>query len=298
MPAPATPGPSPRAWLTSPAPSRPSPSLPPRPGPPPSRRRAPQPASPPATTQRALRTPALLQQWAEDLERWGKEDAVVISILTDPGLVEASLQPAADPSATARALQQAETRLKDTARHPLRQAAERVTALTELAAGIEARLAGLEPLQQSHRIADRLASIASANSAANTLSMELEAYVLAARLEEIAAAANTRLQSMTSERYLLVDSDEKEAGRRGRLKGGLGLRVLDTWTGTERETSTLSGGETFTASLALALGLADVVTQEASGRPLGTLFDRRRLRHPRRAEPPGRHGRPRPAPRG
>ncbi|MFC7963107.1 SbcC/MukB-like Walker B domain-containing protein [Streptomyces cinereoruber] len=102
--------------------------------------------------------------------------------------------------------------------------------------------------------------------------MELEAYVLAARLEEIAAAANTRLQNMTSERYLLVHSDEKEAGRRGRLKAGLGLRVLDTWTGTERETSTLSGGETFTASLALALGLADVVTQEASGRPLGTLF--------------------------
>ncbi|MFB7609859.1 AAA family ATPase [Streptomyces gardneri] len=219
----------------------------------------------------ALRTPALLQQWADELEQWGKEDAIVTSILTDPGLVEASLQPTADPTAAAHALQQAEARLKDTA-GTSHQAAERVTALTELAAGIETRLAGLEPLQQSHRLADRLASIASANSAANTLSMELEAYVLAARLEEIAAAANTRLQNMTSERYLLVHSDEKETGRRGRLKGGLGLRVLDTWTGTERETSTLSGGETFTASLALALGLADVVTQEASGRPLGTLF--------------------------
>ncbi|MFD4318943.1 AAA family ATPase [Streptomyces sp. NPDC058548] len=219
----------------------------------------------------ALRTPALLQQWADDLEQWGKKDAIVTSILTDPGLVEASLQPAADPTAAAHALQQAEARLKDTA-GAFRRAEERVTALTDLAAGIEARLAGLEPLQQSHRLADRLASIASANSAANTLSMELEAYVLAARLEEIAAAANTRLQNMTSERYLLVHSDGKEAGRRGRLKNGLGLRVLDTWTGTERETSTLSGGETFTASLALALGLADVVTQEASGRPLGTLF--------------------------
>ncbi|MFD3663180.1 AAA family ATPase [Streptomyces sp. NPDC058659] len=219
----------------------------------------------------ALRTPALLQQWADQLEQWGKEDAIVTSILTDPGLVEASLQPTADPTAAAHALQQAEARLKDTA-GASRRAEERVTALTELAADIETRRAGLEPLQQSHRIADRLASIASANSAANTLSMELEAYVLAARLEEIAAAANTRLQNMTSERYLLVHSDEKETGRRGRLKGGLGLRVLDTWTGTERETSTLSGGETFTASLALALGLADVVTQEASGRPLGTLF--------------------------
>ncbi|WP_369141824.1 AAA family ATPase [Streptomyces sp. R44] len=219
----------------------------------------------------ALRTPTLLQQWAEDLEQWGRADAIVTSILTDPGLVEASLQPAADPTAAARALQQAEARLKDTA-GALRRAEERVTALTELAAGIETRLAGIEPLQQSHRITDRLASIASANSTANTLSMELEAYVLAARLEEIAAAANTRLQNMTSERYLLVHSDEKEAGRRGRLKAGLGLRVLDTWTGTERETSTLSGGETFTASLALALGLADVVTQEAGGRRLGTLF--------------------------
>ncbi|MFF1784723.1 AAA family ATPase [Streptomyces virginiae] len=219
----------------------------------------------------ALRTPALLQQWADKLEHWGKEDAIVTSILTDHRLVEASLQPAADPTAAAHAVQQAEARLKETA-GATRQAAARVTALTELAADIETRLACLEPLQQSHRLADRLAAIASANSAANTRSMELEAYVLAARLEEIAAAANTRLQNMTSERYLLVHSDEKEAGRRGRLKGGLGLRVLDTWTGTNRETSTLSGGETFTASLALALGLADVVTQEASGRPLGTLF--------------------------
>ncbi|MFC8269171.1 AAA family ATPase [Streptomyces cinereoruber] len=219
----------------------------------------------------ALRTPTLLQQWGDDLEQWGREDAVVTSLLTDPGLVDASRRPAADPAATAHALQQAEARLKETA-GVSRRAEERVTALAELAVGVETRLADLEPLQQRHRIADRLASIASANTATNTLSMELEAYVLAARLEEIAAAANTRLQNMTSERYLLVHSDEKEAGRRGRLKAGLGLRVLDTWTGTERETSTLSGGETFTASLALALGLADVVTQEASGRPLGTLF--------------------------
>ncbi|KIX78906.1 hypothetical protein SF23_03865 [Streptomyces sp. MBRL 10] len=185
--------------------------------------------------------------------------------------MEAGAQPAADPDAAARTLQQAETRLKDTA-GAVRQADDRMTALTELTEDLHTRLAGLEPLERRHALVDRLASIATANSAANTLTMELEAYVLAARLEEIAAAANTRLQTMTSDRYLLVHSDEKEAGRRGRAKAGLGLRVLDTWTGSERETSTLSGGETFTASLALALGLADVVTQEASGRPLGTLF--------------------------
>lgn len=146
------------------------------------------------------------------------------------------------------------------------QAAHRVTALTELISTLTARLNDLEPLQARHATADRLAGIACATTTANTLSMELEAYVLAARLEEIAEAANIRLQAMTSERYLLQHTADKDAGRRGRLKSGLGLRILDTWTGTERETSTLSGGETFTASLALALGTADVVTQEASGR--------------------------------
>src|SRR5207342_2387826 len=58
----------------------------------------------------------------------------------------------------------------------------------------------------------------------------------------------------------------------GRERGGLHLRVLDAWTGTERDPATLSGGETFSASLALALGLADVVTAEAGGSLLDTLF--------------------------
>ncbi|MFF3459652.1 SbcC/MukB-like Walker B domain-containing protein [Streptomyces sp. NPDC002730] len=188
-----------------------------------------------------------------------------------PALIEAGLQPPADPQADADALHEAEARVKTTA-GASRQAGDRVTNLTSLIADLTARLTDLEPLQVRCTLADRLARIASATDGTNTLSMELEAYVLAARLEEIADAANTRRQAMTSDRYLLVHSDERDAGRRGRLKAGLSLRVLDAWTGTERETSTLSGGETFTTSLALALGLADVVTQEASGRPLGTLF--------------------------
>jgi exonuclease SbcC len=219
----------------------------------------------------ALQPAALLQQWREELEQWDKDDAVVTGTLKTPALIEASIQPPADPQAAADALQEAEARVKATA-GASQQARDRVTALIGLVADIGARLTDLEPLQARYALADRLARVASATDGANMFSMELEAYVLAARLEEIADSANARLQAMTSDRYLLVHSDEKDAGRRGRLKAGLGLRVLDTWTGTERETSTLSGGETFTASLALALGLADVVTQEASGRPLGTLF--------------------------
>lgn len=74
-----------------------------------------------------------------------------------------------------------------------------------------------------------------------------------------------------TDRFELVYSQDKDPGK-GRVKAGLALCILDTWTGVERETSTLSGGETFTTSLALALGLADVVTGEGGGRPLGVLF--------------------------
>jgi DNA repair protein SbcC/Rad50 len=99
--------------------------------------------------------------------------------------------------------------------------------------------------------------------------MRLESYVLAARLEQVAAAASARLARMSAGRYTLVHSDERASGR-GR--SGLGLHVIDAWTGAERDTATLSGGETFFASLALALGLADVVTDEAGGTRLETLF--------------------------
>nr|WP_269205338.1 SbcC/MukB-like Walker B domain-containing protein [Motilibacter aurantiacus] len=73
---------------------------------------------------------------------------------------------------------------------------------------------------------------------------------------------------MSGGRYSLVHTDV--AGGRGRA--GLGLSVLDAWTGAERDPATLSGGEAFMASLALALGLSDVVTAEAGGVLMETLF--------------------------
>ena len=103
---------------------------------------------------------------------------------------------------------------------------------------------------------------------ANTLRMTLSSFVLAARLEEVAEAASQRLLTMTARRYSLAHTD----ARRGGGKAGLGLLACDTWTGVDRDTSTLSGGETFLASLALALGLADVVTAEAGGTRIEALF--------------------------
>jgi exonuclease SbcC len=104
---------------------------------------------------------------------------------------------------------------------------------------------------------------------ANTLRMRLQSFVLAARLEQVAEVASRRLQEMSRGRYTFLHSDA--LGRHG-ARGGLGLDVLDEYTGTRRPTKTLSGGESFMASLALALGLADVVTAEAGGVQMDTLF--------------------------
>ncbi|MFJ6653731.1 AAA family ATPase [Microbacterium sp. NPDC091313] len=108
-----------------------------------------------------------------------------------------------------------------------------------------------------------------AGRAPNTHRMTLETFVLAAELEEIVAAANVRLAEMSAGRYRLRHSDARAA--RG-AASGLGLEVMDAFTGQARPPQSLSGGETFLASLALALGLAEVVTARAGGIRLDTLF--------------------------
>jgi exonuclease SbcC len=127
--------------------------------------------------------------------------------------------------------------------------------------------ASREPAERAQMLAG-LAD-AAAGRGENTYRMSLNSYVLAARLEQVALAASERLVAMSDGRYLLQHTDAKAA--RG-AKSGLGLEVVDQWTGFRRDTSTLSGGESFMASLSLALGLADVVQQEAGGVEIETLF--------------------------
>ncbi|UQX87834.1 SMC family ATPase [Jatrophihabitans telluris] len=102
----------------------------------------------------------------------------------------------------------------------------------------------------------------------NQLKMELTTYVLIRRFAEVLDAANAQLRHIAGGRYTLEHTD----ARSGNTRSGLGLRVLDIHTGQARDPATLSGGETFYVSLALALGLADVVRSEAGGVDLGTLF--------------------------
>ena len=108
-----------------------------------------------------------------------------------------------------------------------------------------------------------------AGRGANTRKMTLETFVLAAELEEIVEAANRRLGDMSTGRYQLQHSDALAA--RG-AASGLGIVVFDAFTGQTRPAQSLSGGETFLSSLALALGLAEVVTARAGGIRLDTLF--------------------------
>ncbi|MCC3776010.1 AAA family ATPase [Streptomyces sp. UNOB3_S3] len=222
----------------------------------------------PAQAAEALLSAAARRELEGREEAWRREEAAVAAELADPGPAGAAALPPADPEA-ARAAADAATRLLRHASAEEAAARTRCDELDRLSAEAVADARRLAPLRaEYHRVAE-LASLAAGTSARNERKMRLESYVLAARLEQVAAAATARLRRMSGGRYTLVHSDARTSGR-GR--SGLGLHVVDAWTGSERDTATLSGGETFFASLALALGLADVVTEEAGGVRLDTLF--------------------------
>jgi exonuclease SbcC len=103
----------------------------------------------------------------------------------------------------------------------------------------------------------------------NPFRITFERYVLAAFLDDILKEANTRLLKMTSGRYQLL---RKLDPARRNFQSGLELSLDDQYTSQERHVKTLSGGESFKAALALALGLADVVQNHAGGISLETMF--------------------------
>ncbi|MFD3907941.1 SMC family ATPase [Streptomyces sp. CB04723] len=207
------------------------------------------------------------QELQHRVDAWQAEAAAVADRRAERDAREAAERPAARPEAAESVHGTAERLLREaaSARAAARDRCAELDRLSEQAADEVRRLG---PVRQEYERIARLAGLAAGTSADNERKMRLESYVLAARLEQVAAAATARLRRMSSGRYTLVHSDARTGGRRA----GLGLHVVDAWTGGERDTATLSGGETFFASLALALGLADVVTEEAGGVRLDTLF--------------------------
>jgi exonuclease SbcC len=192
--------------------------------------------------------------------------AAVTDLLANPDL-DVALDPAApvdETTGAAEAAQHAHAAAADA--HG--QARLRADELAGLRPRLDAALGALRPLRERAVQIRHLADLANGTGGANQYRMTLSSFVLAARLEEVAAAASERLLTMTAGRYSLVHSD----ARKGNAKAGLSLLARDAWTGIDRDTATLSGGETFLASLALALGLADVVTAESAGTRMEALF--------------------------
>ncbi|MGN6129685.1 MAG: AAA family ATPase [Nocardioidaceae bacterium] len=190
------------------------------------------------------------------------------AVLRDTEAEAAEQDAAPDLAAFEQALRAAEQADAEAARG-LHHCEEQVAALRQHAERLQRALADWLPVQERYSRADSMSRLVRGMGHDNQLQMRLSAYVLATRLDQVVAAANERLAHMRDQRYLLQRTGR--AARKG-SQAGLGLEVVDQWTGDARDPATLSGGETFVVSLSLALGLADVVTQEAGGTEIDTLF--------------------------
>ncbi|MCU1443316.1 MAG: ATPase, partial [Cryobacterium sp.] len=201
----------------------------------------------------AQRSTAEIAEYESRIREHDNAIAIAQSTLADPELAELLIEPVEDAEieVAANALDTARTE-RDVALSAASSIAERSSQLAKIAASVHKQHTASAHLQEEFTQLTELASVVQGKDP-NTKRMRLETYVLAAQLEEIVAAANTRLRIMTSGRYTLQHDD---AVQYRNTQSGLGLAILDEHTGRARATHSLSGGETFLASLALALGLA------------------------------------------
>lgn len=225
-----------------------------------------------ATSVASLRGEDRIVELSDAISDHDREAHVVASGLAEPELSGLAPQSQAGLSAALAAAQhdvaEAAARLAAVQAQFTRLEAAHVKAL-KLHGDLVSAVTRLRPLRAAFETADTLAKLAAGTGADNKLRMRLSYYVLSARLEQVAAAASERLLRMSDGRFALRHTDERSGGNQ---RSGLGLLVCDGWYGTTRDPSTLSGGESFMASLALALGLADVVVAEAGGTVMDTLF--------------------------
>lgn len=216
----------------------------------------------------AIRSEGELTTLKDQLEAYKASLAGVRGQLKAPDLADVDPKTEVDlaPLTTARAQAEASDDLILEQLGKVRNAEQQFGAKT---GGIPRSLKDLEPLIHNANLTRSLSDLVRGKGAANVQRMQLSTYVLAARLEQVVAAANLHLAKMSGGRYSLAHSDATEAGN---VASGLGITVIDAHTGGERPTRTLSGGESFYASLSLALGLAEIVKADLGGRDIDTLF--------------------------
>ncbi|WP_298178676.1 SMC family ATPase [Saccharomonospora sp.] len=215
----------------------------------------------------SVRPPERVAELEQLIADTDAEEAAARGVLAEPDLAGVSPTDEVDVASAEATAQEARKR-SESAVAAVRSAEHTARELDTLAQRFGAALDELEPIEREFAELDALTDVVNGRGQ-NARRMSLRSYVLAARLEEVAVAATARLRSMSQGRYSFVHSDA--AGSRG-TRGGLGLDVLDDYSGMVRPAKTLSGGESFLASLSLALGLADVVAAETGGALLDTLF--------------------------
>jgi DNA repair protein SbcC/Rad50 len=218
----------------------------------------------------ALLGPAQQDGLAAQVSAWTETLAALRAAVDADDLAGLDPAQAGEVHATARAAADALARAEQ-AEQEARDAHQgwtgRAARLDQRLAELDAAQAGADQLDEETAPVISLAGLAKGIDGQRRVA--LTTYVLRHWFGQVVAAANVRLSAMSSGRYELRRTDE--AGSR-RERAGLTLAVIDRHTGAERSPRSLSGGETFYTSLALALGLADVVKAEAGGVDLDTLF--------------------------
>lgn len=131
---------------------------------------------------------------------------------------------------------------------------------------IESLNAKFKAIEEEYKVVGELADLANGKKSPY---ISFERYILASYFEDIIEAANIRLEKMTGDRFSLI---RKKSKSKGAGQKGLELEIYDNYTDSSRDVSSLSGGESFKASLSLALGLSDVVQSNAGGVSLDTMF--------------------------
>lgn len=143
---------------------------------------------------------------------------------------------------------------------------QRISEIKKILQTLKEKQESMESLSREYGIVKDLDNLASGNNAKRLV---FEQYVLAAYFEQVLEAANVRFEKMTAGRYTMFRSEEVSDGR---SKDSMEICVMDYYTGKARPVKTLSGGETFKASLSLALGLSDVIGRTNGGIRVETLF--------------------------
>lgn len=218
----------------------------------------------------AVLDPATLESLATEVEQWQRTHAGLVATVAETGLPDVDLTDAEASLAALESAEQAWRAAEQSCQDADRREARTSRTAAEWHQCVEdlrrARQEQARTLKDTAAVV-RLAALAKGTDGQRRVA--LTTYVLRHWFAQVVAAANVRLARMSAGRYELERSDQAQSRSR---RAGLTLTVVDRYTGERRQPGSLSGGETFFTSLALALGLAEVVTAEAGGVDLDTLF--------------------------